>query len=98
MCNVAVRYKEVNSHLNDAASSLIEKAVKETDFRELPDRNPALALSVAEFGMVLRDSRFKGTASLSSAEAIAAACAQESGDPAIRSYAELVGTLKQQSR
>ena len=98
ICTVAIRYKETNSGKTGSASSLIEKPVLASEFREIPGRNTALAISLAEFGMVLRDSEYKGTASLSSAEAIAQAVAEETGSELVQSYADLIGTLKEQSR
>ena len=48
--------------------------------------------------MVLRDSPYKGTATLSSAELIADAVAEETGSGLVQSYAELIGVLKAHSR
>ena len=97
ICTVAVRYKDVNSAKSGSASHLIEKTVLAEDFSELPDVNTALAISLAEFGMVLRDSEYKGTATLSSAEAIAEAAAEVTQDELVQSYADLIHTLKEQS-
>ena len=98
LCTVAVRYKEPGSGRTASASMLVEKPVLAEDFMELPDRNTALAISLAEFGMVLRDSPYKGTATLSSAELIADAVAEETGSGLVQSYAELIGVLKAHSR
>ena len=97
LLNVAVRYKEVNSGKTGAASQLIEKAVRAEDFRDLPGDNTALAISLAEFGMVLRESEYRGTASLESAESIARAVAEDTDSDLVRSYADLIGTLRKQS-
>ena len=98
LCNVAVRYKETGSGRTGAASMLVEKPVMAEDFAEIPDENTALAISLAEFGMVLRDSPYKGTATLSSAELIAEAVAAETGNELVQSYVDLIGVLKEHSR
>ncbi len=98
LCTVAVRYKDPGSGRTGEASRLVEKPVMAEDFEELPDENTALAVSLAEFGMVLRDSQYKGTATLSSAELIADAVASETGSELVQSYARLIGVLKEQSR
>ena len=98
LCTVAVRYKETGSGRTGAASMLVEKPVMAEDFTEIPDENTALAISLAEFGMVLRDSPYKGTATLSSAELIADAVAGETGSGLVQSYADLIGVLKEHSR
>ena len=98
ICTIAIRYKDVNSAKSGSASQLIEKTVLAEEFREIPDVNTALAISLAEFGMVLRDSEYRGTASLSGAEAIAQAAAEVTRDELIQSYADLIHTLREQSR
>ena len=97
VCTVAIRYKDINSAMTDAASRLIEKPVKKKDFRDLPGDNTALAISIAEFGMVLRESEYRGTSSLESAESIARAVAEDMDSDLVRSYADLIGTLRKQS-
>jgi hypothetical protein len=47
--------------------------------------------------MVIRGSEFKGTATLTSAEAIAGAVAADTGSDLVKSWAELLGTLIRQS-
>ena len=97
ICTVSIRYKEPNSELSGDASRLMEKAVNAADEKEIPDGNTALAISLAEYGMVLRESRFRGTATLGSAKLLAEAAAEVSGKEEIRDYAELIGTLIAQS-
>lgn len=97
LCTVAVRYKDINSGKTGSGSRLVEKAVLADDYHETPDANTALAISLAEAGMVIRDSEFKGTATLTSAEAIARAAASESGNELASSWAELLHTLIEQS-
>ena len=80
-----------------AGRPLIEKPVKKNDFRVLPGDNTALAISIAEFGMVLRESEYRGTSSLESAESIARAVAEDTDSDLVRSYADLIGTLRKQS-
>ena len=95
VCTVSVRYKGINSAVTGAASDLIEREVSSKDFAEIPDDNTALAISVAEYGMVLRNSEFKGTSSLSNAKAIAEAVSQ---NDSVKSYIELVEKLIKQSK
>ena len=97
LCTVAIRYKDINSGKTGSESKLIEKAVLADDYRETPDANTALAISLAEAGMVIRDSEFKGTATLTSAEAIARAAAAVSASEPAESWAELLHTLIEQS-
>ena len=97
ICTVSIRYKEPNSELTGDASRLMEKAVNAADEKEIPDGNTALAISLAEYGMVLRESSFRGTATLGSAKLLAEAAAEVSGKEEIRDYAALIGTLIAQS-
>ena len=75
----------------------MERPVLAADYHEIPDDNTALAISLAEAGMVIRGSEFKGTATLTSAEAIAGAVAADTGSDLVKSWAELLGTLIRQS-
>lgn len=97
LCNVAIRYKEINSGKTGSESRLVERPVLAADYHEIPDDNTALAISLAEAGMVIRGSEFKGTATLTSAEAIAGAVAADTGSDLVKSWAELLGTLIRQS-
>ena len=97
LCNVAIRYKEINSGKTGSESRLVERQVLAADYHEIPDDNTALAISLAEVGMVIRGSEFKGTATLTSAEAIAGAVAADTGSDLVKSWAELLGTLIRQS-
>ena len=75
----------------------MEKPVLAADYHEIPDANTALAISLAEAGMTIRDSEYKGTATLTSAEAIAKAVAAETGNDLALSWADLLRTLISQS-
>ena len=97
LCNVAIRYKEINSGKTGSESRLVERPVLAADYHEIPDDNTALAISLAEAGMVIRGSEFKGTATLTSAEAIAGTVAADTGSDLVKSWAELLGTLIRQS-
>lgn len=97
LCTVAIRYKDINSAKTGAESRLVEKPVLAEDYREIPDDNTALAISLAEAGMVIRDSEYKGTATLTSAGAIAKAVAADTGSELAGSWAELLQTLIDQS-
>lgn len=97
LCNVAIRYKEINSGKTGAESRLVERPVLAADYHEVPDANTALAISLAEAGMVIRGSEYKGTATLTSAEAIAGAVAADTGSDLVRSWTDLLRTLIRQS-
>lgn len=57
--NLKIRYKEP-----DADESLLkEYPVKEEDYTSKPSEDFYFAAAVAEFGLLLRDSEYKGTAS-----------------------------------
>jgi Ca-activated chloride channel family protein len=55
---VKFRYKAPNENV----SKLIEQPVTEKDLNKVPTNNFKWAATVAEFGMLLRDSKFKGSA------------------------------------
>ena len=98
LCTVSIRYKGINSEKTGEASRLTEKAVNAADLTDIPDMNTALAISVAELGMVLRDSEYKGTASLTSAMKIADAVYEENGNWMAKEHADLIRKLISQSR
>lgn len=56
---VNIRYKEPESE----KSTLISKSVTKADYQEVPSENLRFAACVAEFGMLLRESKYKGTSS-----------------------------------
>lgn len=56
---VNIRYKDPGT----TSSKLLSFPVSETDYQETPSENLRFAACVAEFGMLLRDSKFRGTAS-----------------------------------
>ena len=97
LCTVSIRYKEINSGKTGSESKLVEKPVLAADYHEVPDDNTALAISLAEAGMVIRSSEYKGSATLSSAEAIAGSVAADTGSDLTRSWADLLRTLIEQS-
>jgi Ca-activated chloride channel family protein len=78
LLTIKVRYKKPDG----STSMLLEKAVKNysTDIEDASD-NLRFAAAVAEFGMILRDSEFKGNATLESAVILAssAKCNDEEG-------------------
>ena len=98
LCTVSIRYKDINSGKTGSESRLVEKPVLAADYHEIPDANTALAISLAEAGMTIRDSEYKGTATLTSAEAIAKAVAAETGNDLALSWADLLRTLISQSK
>ena len=98
ICNVAIRYKDINSGKAGSDSKLVEKTVVAEDYHEIPDANTALAISLAEAGMVIRGSEYKGTATLTSAEAVARAAAADSGNELAASWAQLLRVLIAQSK
>ena len=97
LCTVSIRYKEINSGKTGSESKLVEKPVLAEDYHEIPDDNTALAISLAEAGMVIRDSEYKGSATLTSARAIAGAVAADTESDLARSWADLLRTLIEQS-
>ena len=97
LCTVSIRYKDINSGKTGSESKLVEKPVLAADYHEIPDDNTALAISLAEAGMVIRDSEYKGSATLTSARAIAGAVAADTGSDLARSWADLLRTLIGQS-
>ena len=97
LCTVSIRYKEINSGKTGAESRLVERPVLAADYHEIPDYNTALAISLAEAGMVIRDSEYRGSATLTSAQAIAETVAAETDNDLALSWAELLRTLISQS-
>lgn len=97
VCTVSVRYKETGSALTESESKLVQKPVLAKDYHEIPDANTALTISLAEAGMVIRGSEYKGTASLTSARAIADAVAAGTDSSLAASWAQLLVTLIDQS-
>ena len=104
VCTVAVRYKDPGTssgsitRTSGMESRLAERSVSTSEYVEVPDEATALAVSLAELGMLLRDSRYKGTSSISSVEILAEAVADQTDDPGIEQYADLITRLKEQSR
>ena len=97
LCTVSIRYKDINSGKTGSESKLVEKPVLAADYHEIPDDNTALAISLAEAGMVIRGSEYKGSATLTSARAIAGAVAADTGSDLALSWADLLRTLIEQS-
>ena len=97
VCTVSIRYKDVNSSLFDYKSHLAEYVVPKETFVEIPSDNTSLAIALAEYGMVIRDSEFKGSATLSSAQAIAEAVYKDTNNPYVGEFVELIKMLKEQS-
>jgi Ca-activated chloride channel homolog len=57
--NVKLRFK----HPKESKSVLVSKAVKDEDLNKKPSENFLFASSAAEFGLLLKDSQYKGIAS-----------------------------------
>ena len=66
LMTVKLRYKKPNGNKSILLSQIVQKSTN----RELSE-NLSFAASVASFGMVLRDSKFKGNSSFSLAERLA---------------------------
>ncbi len=90
MLTVSIRAKKPDSDTSD----LYEYPVKADIFRDEMDDNLRFAAAVAEVGMVLRDSEWKGTASYSEALALLRGCGAVSGDAYREEFLYLVTLLE----
>ena len=79
-------------------STLMAHHTRGPSTREILDRDWALLSSLAEFGLLLKNSKFKGQASFSSALQLAQQAAFGSSDPARQEYASLVARAAQLSQ
>ncbi len=92
LLTVSLRYKAPNGN----KSRLLEYPVETASYQKEPSENLAFASAVAEFGMVLRDSENKGTASFDSVLELAEPCIHRDSDDYRKEFIELVELAKQQ--
>lgn len=98
LCTVSIRYKDINSGLYNSESKLISKPVLTESYKDIPDIATALAISVTEYGMVLRDSQYKGDSSLTYALELAKAVNEDTNNQWVASYINILETLVAQSK
>ena len=89
LLTVALRYKEPDGN----ESKLLEYPVAETAYTSEMSDNTAFAAAVAEFGMVLRESEYKGTSTCESVLDLLEGCDYEN-DPYKIEFEELVRTMQ----
>jgi Ca-activated chloride channel family protein len=91
MLTIKVRYKKPDGN----TSMLLEKPVKSTAYDiEGASENLRFAAAVAEFGMILRESEFKGSSSLESAAKLAKSAKGEDEDGYRSELIRLIETVK----
>ena len=91
LLTIKVRYKKPDGN----TSMLLEKPVKNTvDDIEGASENLRFAAAVAEFGMILRESEFKGSSSLESAAKLAKSARGEDEDGYRSELIRLIETVK----
>lgn len=91
LLTIKVRYKKPDGK----TSMLLEKPVKSTaDDIEEASENLRFAAAVAEFGMILRESEFKGSSSLESAAKLAKSARGEDEDGYRSELIRLIETVK----
>ena len=92
LMNVALRYKEPDGD----TSQLIEMPVKDEgkDFAESDD-DTRFAAAVAAFGMILRDSPYKGTANLDAVLELAGSSIGDDPEGYRREFLQMVGQAKE---
>lgn len=84
---VKLRYKEPDGH----TSKLIRQTVKAEEVSEKPTGDFQFASAVVEFGLLLRDSKFKGNASYEHAQKSAMASAGKDADNYREEFIDLIG-------
>jgi len=91
MVTIKVRYKQPDG----STSRILEKAVRgsSADIEEASE-NMRFAAAVAEFGMILRESEFRGTATLESAVRLAASARGEDMEGYRGELIRLISTVK----
>lgn len=89
LLTVALRYKEPDGN----ESKLLEYPVEETAYTAQMSDNIAFAAAVAEFGMVLRESEYKGTSSCESVLELLSEC-DYANDPYKTEFMELVEEMQ----
>jgi len=91
LLTIKVRYKKPDGN----TSMLLEKPVKGTaDNIEEASENLRFAAAIAEFGMILRESEFKGSSSLDSAAKLAKSARGEDEDGYRGEFIRLIETVK----
>jgi Ca-activated chloride channel family protein len=91
LLTIKVRYKKPDGN----TSMLLEKPVKSTAYDiEGASENLRFAAAVAEFGMILRESEFKGSSSLESAAKLAKSARGEDEDGYRSELVRLIETVK----
>lgn len=86
LLTVSLRYKAPNGD----KSKLMEYPVESDSYRQEMSENLMFASAVAEFGMVLRDSENKGSATLESVMELAETCVHADSDDYRKEFLELV--------
>lgn len=91
---IKIRYKEPDEN----NSKLLEYIIKETDYKINPSENLIFAGCVAQFGMLLKESQFSGTATYSKIEQTLKqlSCIQEDGYK--QEFLELVQQVKNRTK
>lgn len=91
LCNIKLRYK-----LPDGLTSKMFSKTVGTDVRDIKETSDRFRFSaaVASFGMILRDSRYKGTASISDVIALASAARGSDADGYRAEFIRLVQSVK----
>ncbi len=93
LLTVSLRYKEPSGD----TSKLLEYPVEAAAYRETLSENLSFAAAVAEFGMVLRDSEYKGTSTYDSVLALAEPCVHADSDDYRKEFLSLVETARRQA-
>ncbi|MBN2864031.1 MAG: von Willebrand factor type A domain-containing protein [Bacteroidales bacterium] len=95
MLTIKVRYKEPGG----TSSFLLEKTVADSDKNiEKASENLRFAAAVAEFGMILRDSEYRGSATLESARNLAGSARGDDEDGYRSEMIRLISTVKDMRR
>lgn len=94
LLTVSLRYKAPNGD----TSRLLEYPVEADSYQEEASENLTFASAVAEFGMLLRHSEYKGTSSYESVKALAESCIRRDSDDYRKEFLELVELAEQQER
>lgn len=90
LLTVSLRYKEPDGD----TSRLLQYPVEAGSFRTKASDNLTFAAAVAEFGMVLRDSAYKGDATYGSVHALAESCIGTDSDDHRKEFLRLVETAE----
>ncbi len=86
LLTVSLRYKKPDGN----ASMRMEHPVEALSYRKEQSENMAFASAVAEFGMVLKDSKYKGSSTYKSVAELAEACVRPDSDSYRKEFLELV--------